>query len=474
MSITVTLATEDARFLGIEEGDGRLAIGARIFDIRFRFGGSSGEMEAPFSLFRAAPLFNLAGTLNLYRVGGEGAVHLGPVVGVMIGCPPAALPQDEAYCLRRVHETASARGVVLCTFMPVDADLTGGTITGFQPMPSAGAEDLTASWRMMGFPLPNVVHNRTTLLAPQYSQAYGAVLHHYLVAEGGSPRFFTKGGLTKARALELMRAHAPSAPFVPPTVVMEAKLPDLVLAWEERLFSAIAEYQQVYLKPQYGSQGEGIYRVSARGAGLGFGSGSGESYLVEYRSGADNVAARCQGRAAVLEILGPALAKTRYLCQKAVERPEVDGFPVDFRAYLTRDGARGWQVCYLCARHALGGAICSHRRFGGVVTPAAEILERAFPGRANPVAQDMAVCALAAATAVAGREGGDPCELAADIALDVDGRPWILEVNDCPNRLPPTGAWVREGTTMAAGNLVDFFLHSAGAERRRLVRVMPT
>ena len=469
--VPVSLSKEDAESLGLREGEGRLAIGRRVFETRLSLGDAPpGWVQIPFSALRAAPLYNLAGPIGLFAVPERATLHLGPVVGVMVGCPPAALPPDESYFLRRAHAVAAAKGIVLCTFTPAEADLTTRTTTGFQPGGAGPA------WLMLGFPLPDVVHNRTTLLAPQYSEAYGKVLGFYAAEERTSeehsadagPVLFTKGGLTKVKALGLMTAHSLAAAFVPPTAVIDPTTGD-----PDDLFRAIAALGQVFLKPQAGSQGEGIFRVTAPGE-------SGGSYLVEFRRGEENVAARCEGPDAVLDIVEPALAKTSHLCQKAIDRPEVDGSPLDFRAYLTRNGAGEWLVCYLCGRHARGGAICSHRRFGGVVTAAGELLEKAFPGRAGEVAKAIANCAGAAAAAVSGHEAGDCCELAADIAVDRAGRPWILEVNDCPNRLPPDEDWVREATEVAMANLLDYFLaaaeRAAGAAtgRRRLVRIMPS
>ncbi len=511
---TVTLSDEDALSLKVGKGPGRLAIGQREFAVDFRVGGPPpGQLEVPFLLLRASPLFvNLGWPLGLFRarraagsadgVGGadagggpeDGAVHLGPVVGVLVGSPPSTLAPEESYFLRLFHQEAAAKGAIACTFRPSDADLTRRTTAGFWPLALPGgavAAPPPALWKMADFPLPDVVHNRTTLLAPEHKPAYGNVLWHYAGAEKGAPLFFTKGGLTKSHALDLMKAHPVAGPLVPSTRVIEAgpgrEATDEEARWVATIFDFLDEYGQAYIKPHYGSQGEGIFRATALHTAFATGlQPRGEGYLIEYRSGQDNVAIRCDGRAAVLALLGPSLAKSPYLCQKAIPRPEVDGFPVDFRAYLTRDGAGGWQVAYLCARHAKGGAICSHRRYGGVVTPAAGLLARAFPDRVAAVTDAMAECALAVADAVSGRHGGDCCELAVDIAVDTGGRPWVLEVNDCPNRLPADDEWVRRATARAVANLVDYLILAAGAgsrsgagagsgpEGRRLVRLMPT
>lgn len=443
---TITLCRQDAARLRLKTGDGLLSCGKKTVPVRFQVGAPARSLEAPFSVLS---ILGLAGAesalLGFYR-GPDGVPRLGPVVTALQSFPVPMLPRYETTFLRNLARYCREQGILFSVMLPEQADLAARQGRGCVAIP-AEADESGALWEERPLPLPDVVFNQVALLSPVQMESYRRISQLYSARPGGHPSFLTRGWLDKSKAFQLLGADHETIQYLPRTVS---------LGPVETMWQMLAEFGQVFLKPEAGSHGLNIIRLSAEGP----------SYLGEFRSENVNVRRSFASRGEVESFLAPALSKATYVCQQAISRPKIDGGAVDFRVALARNGQGRWEVCYYRLKRAPAGAICTNWDYGSTWHDLEELMDRVFPGRERSMVEVMDRCGLDVARAVSGAEAGDPCQLAVDLVLDPGGRPWVLEVNDRPEHGHEQGEKV-------ARALVSYFIQAAGAMDRVMVRVFP-
>ncbi len=443
---TVTLSSEDARHLGLKPGDGLLACGRKTAPVRFRLGASAHTLEIPFSLLS---LFGLSavetGTIGLYR-GPDRIPRLGPVVTMLHSLPAPELPFFEGLFAQNLARECREKGLLFSLMLPDQFDFVSRQGYGALAVPQ-GVGRTKAAWQDQPVPLPDLIFNQVALLLPGQEEPYGRVWRSYSTRPGGFPVLLTRGGLNKTKAFQLLAADDLASSYLPctRTVHSVAAIQDLLL-----------EFGQVFLKPEGGSHGLNIIRLTDQGSAV----------LAEFRLGNENVRRSLASPDELESFLRPAFSASTYVCQQAIRRPEVDGGVVDFRVGLARNDRGEWEVCYYRLKHAPPGAICTNWGYGTAWYDLEDMMDRVFPGRESVVREALDRCGLAVARAVSGAEGGDCCQLAVDVVLDPDRHPWVLEVNERPEH------GEREGQRVAH-RLAGYFVLIAGAAGRLLVRVLP-
>jgi hypothetical protein len=185
-------------------------------------------------------------------------------------------------------------------------------------------------------------------------------------------------------------------------------------------------YKGLYLKPDSLSKGKGIFRISEN---------IDEGYKVEYRTPEENHIASIKSLKDLEILMGQYNEKGGgYIIQQEINKSKYKGNPFDFRALFQKDCQGIWQLSGTAGRIAGKGSIVTSPRSGGTVEDLETILKEAFnedfntPGGLyeNIVHLGREICISL------DREFGNCIELGLDMAIDINKKIWLIEVNGKP------------------------------------------
>lgn len=202
------------------------------------------------------------------------------------------------------------------------------------------------------------------------------------------------------------------APFIPETRRMS----------ERTLGSMLERYGMVYVKPDRGTFGQGVMRIDrARGARLSYGCHAGLSKK------------RFASLSALYRHIGRTRRRRPYLVQRGVHLLKTQGRRFDIRVMAQKNGAGGWEATGIIARVAQKGKAVTNYHNGGRPTALETLLSPKLGAAAAKATENrLKRLGLRSAEALA-RTYPRINMVGADIGLDRELRPWIIELNTSPD-----------------------------------------
>lgn len=255
-------------------------------------------------------------------------------------------------------------------------------------------------FRPVSVPIPEVVHNRTLQSASSRSgvrwlQARGVHVFNPIVPASKHAKH-----LLLNRSAEV-RPYLPSAFRLAP-------------GWPARLETLQRRSGQFFVKPSFGSRGQGVIRIASAGGG-------------RYR--VDGVRHRVVGRRGLRRCVRQAARRGPHILQEGIELARYQGQPFDIRVHLQRGEGGHWNVPGMAARRAHSGRFVTNLTRGGSAHRVREGLAAAFPGTDRErIYEHIEQASLAVGRAMASSYPR-VADLGLDVGLDRDAHPWILEVN---------------------------------------------
>lgn len=351
----------------------------------------------------------------------DNSLRLGPVLGflslrsIYAGqrlCPYAGDQRFFADACR----LASRTGGLAYVFGPDDIDWDTRTTRGYtyQARPVAGRPGMQ-SWRWAPgvFPLPDVVYNRILGRSRELSRPIREVEQH-LRSLPGTAAFFNPGYFDKWHVNEVLDRDGEARRFLPATLQASPR----------HLRELLLSMRAVYVKPRAGFAGRGIMRVERLAR---------DRYRVIRITGARAVG-RVTTWSGVARLVGRKALQQPAIVQQAIELPSIRGRNFDLRAMVQKNERGAWRLTALVAKLASPGNITTHIRTGGEAQFVEPILTQVFGLFAAEVRQDVEAAVLTVAASLERGLGEELGELGMDVAVDREGRPWILEVNAKPGR----------------------------------------
>ncbi|MBB6733651.1 YheC/YheD family protein [Cohnella zeiphila] len=198
-------------------------------------------------------------------------------------------------------------------------------------------------------------------------------------------------------------------PYVPATRIMSAK----------SLYDMLRKYSMVYVKPVSGTYGNGVARVER----------TNRSY--KYQLGMQ--VRTFPGFDEMYGSLNKRKAKRQYLVQRGIHLLKHNGRPFDIRVMVQRNSKREWETTGIIARIAGRGKIVTNYHNGGTPTDLDRLLSSKL-GRAGTSRFTGLLARIGKQSASAlARTYPAVDSVGADIGVDKQYRPWILELNTSPD-----------------------------------------
>jgi glutathione synthase/RimK-type ligase-like ATP-grasp enzyme len=203
-------------------------------------------------------------------------------------------------------------------------------------------------------------------------------------------------------------------------VKLARHLPPTSLASKVKVRGMLEKYRAVYLKPNKGTGGFGIFKLSRRVNGYRLQNGTSSRSFTTF-DGAYSAFTKAMGR------------KT-YLVQKGIPLLHYQGRPFDLRIMVQRSQQRKWEVTGIVGRLARPHKVVTNYHSGGRPMPVHELLAP-FMTRTKqaPHINRMKELSLRISRHMSGifprfRAYG------VDIGIDKELMPWIIEVNTRPDK----------------------------------------
>ncbi|WP_020615157.1 YheC/YheD family protein [Paenibacillus daejeonensis] len=179
-------------------------------------------------------------------------------------------------------------------------------------------------------------------------------------------------------------------------------------------------YSAVYIKPDIGSMGIGIFKLTSTGTGYTLYSTSKRKQSVVHFS----------TRQAVYKHINKKKGTGKLIIQKAILLDTVDGKPYDIRAMVQRKPGKSW-VCtgYLVKVGKPDRIVTNYYQGGKIFTLAKWMGKKGWKGSlAHAREQELSQTALTISKTLSKRRSGMH-EMGIDFAYDQQERLWVLEVN---------------------------------------------
>lgn len=196
-------------------------------------------------------------------------------------------------------------------------------------------------------------------------------------------------------------------------------LPDTRLATKSNISSMLQLYGTIFLKPDEGASGHGIFKLTKNG----------NKYTL--RSG--TVTKHYHSLDAVYQPHHKWFTRYKYVAQRGIHLLKHNERPFDLRIMVQKNKSKQLEVTGIIGRLAKKGKIVTNFHSGGTPLPVQTLLSSHFSGdEQTDFIQNMEQIAKEASV-VLGHSYRSNKAFGVDIAIDHAMKPWILEVNTRPD-----------------------------------------
>lgn len=268
-------------------------------------------------------------------------------------------------------------------------------------------------WKKSQLPLPHVIYNR---LPARHSERTELAKQFFKRCAEKAIPYFNERFLNKWEVYKTLFTHPEIAPHLPESVLYQ-QTADLDVMLQKHL--------SLYLKPIHGSLGRRIVRIEH----------DGNEYTIDYSTFADDHLEKTQSLLALLKTVLPLIKKQSYIIQQGIHTITYNERPIDFRILCHKANDGNWKVTSIVARVSAEKHFVANLAMGGSLYRLEEVLLHAFRGKeVTHFKRLLMELAIHCATIVDEQAIGVYGEFGVDLALDQDGKPWLLEINTKPSK----------------------------------------
>ncbi|NOV01266.1 YheC/YheD family endospore coat-associated protein [Paenibacillus planticolens] len=336
-----------------------------------------------------------------------------PLLGIMVTELNRELPFASSDFYMHLTDCAAREGLDVVVFSPNRIDWKGQTVRGYS------FETETKEWVSKLFPLPSLIYDRCFF---SNKSSYDHYLHQVKkLRETPLIRFLGYGLGGKWEVGQMMQKDSTLSRYLPETNLLTSgsDLRDWFLTKND-----------VFLKPQGGSQGKGalhLRKINAMDGSIAF--------HVKGRNAHNGLVERhFQHFDSCWHWLRSRIGTRPYLMQEYLHLQSSEGMAYDIRSLVQKNGSGLWESTGMAVRIGKPGSITSNLHGGGTAEEVPAFLTREFGE--NKAGELMATVAMLSTRIppILESHHGRLAELGIDFGIDALGRVWILEVNSKPGR----------------------------------------
>ncbi len=386
----------------------QLRCGSLKLKVRVTATSTRNELRISYQLAHQCGIGTQPITLRLAFQAASQTIRIGPIIGVMLNrvtnTPGRRFGIITAFC-RELTDACRHAGALVYFFTPDDIRSSQSTIEGWV----MGPPEYHGS-----FPIPDVIYNRLPSRKldnePSLQQFLKSAKTHWHTS------IFNEKYLDKTEVFQALRHHLGSTRYLPESHACQSA---------NQLKMMCTKYRVVFLKPITGSLGKGILRISKTRSGYQISSSSVVGISKKEYASLNALVTAISGK----------LRAGKYQIQQGLNLIEVGGRPVDFRALVQKNITNRWKVTSIVARTAGNNRFVSNVAQGGTVSTVGQTVNKSnMNGNKKGASTRLQKAALTIARGIDTKIPFHFGELGIDLALDQDGRVWLLEVNSKPSK----------------------------------------
>lgn len=268
-------------------------------------------------------------------------------------------------------------------------------------------------WRKLKLPEPNSVYNRIGSRDFEMSNLF-AEFSIYLQEKNID--YFNQSFFNKWDVHVILASFPEMHPYLPNT---------RLFAEYDSFLEIITIYNSIFIKPINGSQGRQILRIETEE----------NKYTVYYPSFSSETSTVFRSSYLLYNRLKERLKSQPFIIQQGLDLIQINECPVDFRILCVKNTKNQWQVVSSVARISAKKKMVSNLAQGGEQKRPLEVLTEIYDEKlAQQYVKLMGELALEVAKIISENLDGLFGELGVDIALDNQGKLWIIEVNSKPSK----------------------------------------
>ncbi|MCS1351633.1 YheC/YheD family protein [Mechercharimyces sp. CAU 1602] len=302
---------------------------------------------------------------------------------------------------------------IFYVFSPEMVDWNTNTTTGWFYYKKSNGD---YGWSRRTAPLPDVIYeripNRKAESLPQVQSCLKRL------KELGACPVFNQGFFSKWSIHEILYQQSKTSYFIPETYIS----PTI-----ELVRYMVDKHKMVYLKPNGGSLGLGILRITKNKK---------NGYFCRFRTGDRNILRKFSSINNLIEHhFGHQKQRfNQYLIQQGIRLVRYHDRPVDFRVHMNKDRQGRWQVVGIGSKVAGFGSVTTHTRTGGSIVSTEQLLTDIFQSQAALAEKAIKQASIIIAETMEQYIDGPIGELGLDIGIDCNHHVWLFEVNAKPGR----------------------------------------
>lgn len=288
-------------------------------------------------------------------------------------------------------------------------DLTTGKVCGYRYV--------NGEWMQSQLPVPGVIYNRI----PTRKQEKSSTCQQFFqqCREWGII-FFNERFLNKWEVHTRLETYPEITPFLPKTELYTKA---------SNLETMLQQYPLLYLKPIHGSMGRRIIRIQSNR----------EQYDVDYSTFSVTKSETITSLLVLLKTVVTWQRRQQYIIQEGIRTITHYDRPIDFRILCNKGREGEWKVTSAVARVSAKQQFVSNIARGGSLYQIEEVLSNLFDTHeVKNLRRLLFEIAIRCAEIVELEEAGIYGEFGIDLAIDEAGKPWILEINTKPSKMPHT------------------------------------
>lgn len=338
----------------------------------------------------------------------DNELRLGPILGILVQSiqynqPKIPFGKFTVYAEELTHKSLT-KGIVPYFFSFENIKVESDSITGWWFRNN--------KWEKRDFPIPQVIYNR---ISSRYLEKKLLPTINKL-KEKYSFIFFNDRFLNKWEVTQMLKPTKVNI-LIPKTVIYKGL---------NTIVAMLKEHKVIYLKPINGALGMGIFRVEQKD----------NIYTVKYSRVQGVSTSTFYSSGKLYKYLKPRLSGKTYLVQQGLHLIALNNRPIDFRILIQKNELGVWAVTSMVARIANDQSFVSNLARGGTQSKVIEAIKLANPELAKKITKKhFKEISLQIAKQMEKPLNGHFAELGIDLALDSDGKIWLLEVNSKPSKV---------------------------------------